>query len=84
MAEERTRLQQILLVVLYGLIALMIFFSILAIKNKGQDGYNNCVQEKCDRKGQDFCQKPREIMNCCQGAGGQLAQNGAQLTCVFP
>ncbi|HIG92821.1 TPA: hypothetical protein HA242_06825 [Candidatus Woesearchaeota archaeon] len=83
MDKEHTNSQRILLLVLYGLIALMIFFSVLSIKDKSLDGYNNCIQEKCERKSQAFCQKPREIMSCCQGAGGQLTQNGAQLTCVF-
>ena len=61
----------------------MIFFSLLALKDKNFAGYEKCLQKKCDRKGQDFCHKPREIMNCCAGAGGKLAAANNQYTCVF-
>ena len=75
--------QKILLFSLYGLLALMIFFSLLVIKDKNFAGYEKCIQEKCERKSQAFCSKPREIMNCCAGAGGQLASANNQYTCVF-
>ncbi|HLC75311.1 MAG TPA: hypothetical protein VJH88_05675 [Candidatus Nanoarchaeia archaeon] len=78
-----TKPQTVLFYVLIALILLMVAFSVLAIKDKGQQGYQQCVQEKCDTKGQDFCQKPREQNNCCQGAGGQLAQNQNGFVCVF-
>ncbi|HLD34194.1 MAG TPA: hypothetical protein VJB66_05680 [Candidatus Nanoarchaeia archaeon] len=75
--------QKILFGILIALIVLMIIFSIRAIKDKGIEGYNACVQKKCDEKGTDFCEKTREKNNCCMGAGGQLAQNEQGLTCRF-
>ncbi|MBI2666784.1 hypothetical protein HYX13_04180 [Candidatus Woesearchaeota archaeon] len=75
--------QKILLGILYALVALLIVFSFMALKNKGQTGYDQCIQEKCEKKGQDFCQKPREISNCCVGAGGQVGISGSQYVCVF-
>ncbi len=75
--------QKILLASLYILIALMIIFSFLAVRNRNEEGYQNCLQKKCERKGQEFCSKPREIQNCCQGAGGQVALANNQYTCVF-
>ena len=78
-----TGTQKGLLYCLYGLMVLMFIFSVLALKNHGQEGYDNCIQDKCERKGQEFCSKPREIMNCCLGAGGKLAAADNSLNCVF-
>ena len=78
-----TLAQKILLCLLYGLIALMIIFSFIAMQDKNYAGYEKCVQKKCERGGQAFCSKFREQNNCCQGAGGQLAMNGNAYTCVF-
>ncbi|HLC19493.1 MAG TPA: hypothetical protein VJK72_01140 [Candidatus Nanoarchaeia archaeon] len=78
-----SKLQKPLYYFLLGLVALMIVFSVLALKDKGQDGYLQCVQKKCDEVSQDFCQKAREQNNCCQGAGGQLAQSADGYACVF-
>ena len=75
--------QKSLLFVLYGLIVLMIIFSLNAMKNVGEDGYDNCIQKKCEKSGEEFCQKFREINNCCLGAGGQVAQSNNGLACVF-
>jgi len=76
--------QKILLGGLYFLIVLMILFSVLALKDKGQNGYDKCVQKKCDAKGQDFCGKLREISNCCEGAGGKVGLNqDKKYVCVF-
>ena len=80
---KQSLLQKILLAVIYGLIILMVIFSIGAGKNRNQEGYDKCLQEKCDEKGEKFCSKQREINNCCQGAGGELAIADSQLTCVF-
>ena len=60
----------------------MVFFSFQAIQNKGQDGFDKCIAWKCE-KSQEFCQKFREINNCCLGAGGVVAQQGNGVTCVF-
>ena len=75
--------QKILLFSLYGLIILMIVFSIGSLKNRGEEGYNKCVQAKCDLHGEDWCNKYREKNNCCLGAGGELAVSGNQYICVF-
>ena len=75
--------QKILLFVLFGLIILMIIFSFGAMENSGADGYNNCIEEKCENSGEEICQKFREINNCCLGAGGNIAQGNNGYTCVF-
>lgn len=75
--------QKILLGALYGLLVLMVIFSLLAIKDKGQTGYDNCIQKKCDTKGQEFCSKYREIDNCCKGASGNTAVSDGKVICVF-
>lgn len=75
--------QKTLLIILYALIALMIIFSILAIRNIGQEGYDKCVQQKCEDRGQEYCTKPREMGNCCSGAGGSLGVSDGAYVCVF-
>ena len=67
----------------YFRIIVEVIFSLWAIQNQGQEGYQQCIQDKCQRKGQEFCSKQREISNCCQGAGGELAIAEGKLTCVF-
>lgn len=67
--------QKIIMGVLYSSIILLIVFSILATKNLGQDGYERCVEQKCQERGEKFCTKVRELNNCCQGAGGTLSIN---------
>lgn len=83
MESSLTHSQKGLLLVLYGLLMLMVIFSVMAIKNKGQEGYAKCIQDKCERRGQEFCSKPREIMNCCLGAGGNVANVDNKLDCAF-
>lgn len=78
-----TWLQRGLLLLLYGLIALMIIFSFMAAQNLGQEGYDHCIKEKCDTKGEAYCTKYREISNCCQGAGGQIASDDQKYICTF-
>lgn len=81
--------QKILLGSLYFLIILMIIFSLLAAWNTGEKGYKQCVQQKCDQKGKQFCSKSRELVNCCSGAGGTLSavsdpnSGGSPYTCLF-
>lgn len=65
--------QKILLGSLYFLVLLMVVFSLLAIQNVGENGYQQCVEKKCEAKGEKFCSKLRELNNCCSGAGGNLA-----------
>lgn len=65
--------QKVLLGSLYFLIALMVVFSLMAIQNTGEKGYQQCVEKKCEAKGEKFCSKLRELNNCCYGAGGTLA-----------
>ncbi len=81
--------QRILLYSLYFLLLLMVFFSLLAIKNTGEEGYQRCVEKKCQEKGEQFCSKARELNNCCSGVGGNLAMvsdknsGSSRYTCVF-
>ncbi len=81
--------QKILLGTLYFLVLLMVIFSMLAIQNTGEEGYLQCVEKKCEAKGEKYCSKARELSNCCAGAGGTLAgvsnpQPGERpYTCVF-
>lgn len=83
MTKVMNIVQKILLLVLYSLLVLMIVFSLLAIKDKGQAGYDKCIQKKCDAKGQEFCSKYREIDNCCKGAGGKVAVSDGKVICIF-
>ena len=80
--EELMR-KKTILYVLYGLLALMVIFSLLALGNLGREGYEQCLEDKCDHKGAEFCTKAREINNCCLGAGGQLAVTDKGYECVF-
>jgi len=76
--------QKWLFYVICGFVLLMVLFSLMASLDKNFSGYEKCVQKKCERKGQEFCQKAREQQNCCAGAGGQLAKNNqGKFTCVF-
>lgn len=75
--------QKMLLFFLYGLVLLMVVFSIVAAKNRGQKGFDGCMQENCETHGEEFCNKPREINNCCLGAGGKIAAENNTLTCIF-
>lgn len=81
--------QKVLLWTLYSLVLLMVVFSLLAIQNAGEKGYQQCVEKKCEEKGEKFCSKLRELNNCCAGAGGTLAgvnnpkQGESPYTCVF-
>lgn len=75
--------QKALFYVLCGLFVLMIVFSLMAIKDKGKAGFERCVQEKCAKHGEAFCAKPREVDNCCKGAGGETWVSGSKAECVF-
>ena len=68
---------------LLSLLVLMMFFSLLAIKDKGKAGYDACITEKYAARGEEYCHKYREINNCCLGAGGMIAVNNQQYDCVF-
>ena len=81
--------KKILLYCLYSLLVLMIIFSLLSLRNLGKEGYQQCVEKKCEMKGEKFCSKLRELNTCCAGAGGTLAgvnnpQPGERpYTCIF-
>ena len=83
MWPQLTFAQKVLLLSLYGLLALMVIFSFLAANNTGKEGYDHCVQKKCTERGENYCSKPRELSNCCQGAGGTLGQSDGKLECIF-
>lgn len=80
---------KIILYSLYALLILMIIFSFWASGNTGLEGYKQCIEKKCDTKGEAYCSKLRELNNCCAGAGGNLAgvqnpQPGeSPYTCLF-
>ncbi len=80
----QTVAQKALLFVLYALLILVVVFFILSLGNRGQEAFDKCMQEKCERKGEQFCQKYRELSNCCIGTGGTLQQVESRLECVFP
>jgi hypothetical protein len=75
--------QKILYIFLLLLLVSVIFLSVRSLKDKGIDGYEACVQRKCEDKGEDFCQKAREQNNCCVGAGGVLGRNENGFICQF-
>jgi len=81
--EKISWLQKLLLYFLYVLAILMIVFSILAVGNLDEAGFQRCVENKCASRGQEFCQKPRELQNCCAGAGGDLSVAEGQYSCRF-
>ncbi len=83
MLSELKLSQKIVLGILCGLLLLMVFFSFEARNNLGEEGFNQCLQEKCTKRGEAYCQKLNEINNCCLGAGGKLAQNNQGVTCSF-
>jgi len=78
-----TLAQKILLLCLYGLFMLMIIFSVLAVKNIGKQGFDRCIEKKCQDGGEQFCAKFREVNNCCLGAGGATAMSSSKAICVF-
>ena len=80
---KQTIWQKALLIFAYGLILLMIIFSIMAITGKGRDYFDKCIQEKCGRS-DEHCNKAREIYNCCKGAGGELTSKNGGPRCAFP
>ena len=80
---KQTKLQKILLLILYSLIILMIVFSFGAMKNKGKEGYDKCIKEKCEERGDEYCNKFREINNCCAGAGGETTIIEGKVNCDF-
>jgi hypothetical protein len=75
--------QKILLGVLLALVVLMIIFSVQSLQHRGKSGFDMCIQQKCEDGGQAYCEKLREISNCCQGSGGRVAQSPSGYTCVF-
>ena len=83
MRDNWSILQKLLMASLYGLLALMILFSIMAMGDKGEAGYDSCIQEKCELKGEDYCNKYRERNNCCLGAGGSMGVANGQYVCSF-
>ncbi len=81
---SHTTSQKILLYLIYGLVLLMVLFSLIAIKDKNFSGYRKCVDNKCKLKDEAFCNKAREQMACCTGAGGKLALDSQnKFTCLF-
>ena len=78
-----TIVQKGLLIALYGLLALMIIFSFLSLRNLGKEGYEKCMQKRCSIVGEASCQKLREVSSCCLGAGGKVLIQNNQYRCGF-
>ncbi|HLC71568.1 MAG TPA: hypothetical protein VJI32_06155, partial [Candidatus Nanoarchaeia archaeon] len=78
-----TRNQKGLLAALYGLLLLMVIFSIMSIRNLGDDGYGHCLEKRCATVGLENCQKLREVSSCCFGAGGKVAISDNNYICTF-
>ena len=83
MFSELTLSQKFLFIALCFCVGLMIVFSIGAARNLGPEGYAQCIQDVCDRRGEEICNKFRERNNCCIGAGGQSALVNDEFQCVF-
>lgn len=81
--QPLTVAQKGLLFALYGLVALMVIFSIISLHNLGQEGYQNCMEERCSLVGEERCQKLREVSSCCLGAGGKVGISDNQYRCGF-
>ena len=75
--------QKILYFLLIALILLMVFYSIQARSNLGQQGFDQCIQWKCENRYGGFCEKFREINNCCLGADGRTVFVEGKATCIF-
>lgn len=83
-AQNYTLAQKVLLVILYALLILIVIFVFLSLGNRGQEAFDNCVQKKCQRAGEQICQKYRELYNCCIGTGGRYTPVESNWVCVFP
>ncbi len=81
--KELTKWQKGLLYLLYALLVLMVVFSFISLKNRGKEGFDRCIQWKCEKGGQDYCSKLREVNNCCLGAGGETVATESGYTCHF-
>ncbi len=86
MFKELSLSQKILLVMLYGLLVLVVVFSVLAaINNFGEKGMQRCMDKLAEKKeNKSIAENPKKIYNCCLGAGGKMAQKqDGSYTCVF-
>lgn len=81
--ESLSFAQKGLYTTLLALVALMILFSLMSLKNRGMEGYNQCIQAKCERAGEEYCTKFREVNNCCLGAGGNIVLVENAYSCTF-
>ena len=61
---------------LYGLLFLMVVFSVLAaISNFGEKGMQKCLDQLAEkRENKSAPERPKNIYNCCIGAGGEITQ----------
>jgi hypothetical protein len=73
--------QKILYYTLITLVVLMIIFSLQSRSNLGKEGFDKCIQKKCEIS-QEYCEKFREINNCCLGSNGQTAMSNGQGVCI--
>jgi hypothetical protein len=75
--------QNVLFWGMISLLILLLIFSLLSLQNLGREGYDRCISEKCEKGGDAYCSKAREISNCCEGAGGELGVVNGKYDCVF-
>ena len=81
--ESLSFVQKSLYAALLALVALMIIFSFMSLKNRGMEGYNQCIQAKCELAGEEYCTKFREVNNCCLGAAGKVVLVENAYSCTF-
>ena len=82
MFSQLTLAQKILYLSLIGLVILMVIFSFGVRNFFGEEGFERCIQDKCELN-KEQCRKAKTINNCCIGAGGQIAYSESELTCIF-
>jgi hypothetical protein len=83
MEGEIGLMQKALVVTLYLLVMVSFVLSIMAMRNVGKEGFERCVQKKCETVSEEYCSKFREVNNCCQGAGGRIEVKDDGYVCVF-
>ena len=78
-----TLAQKILYFILLSLLVLMVIFTFKSLEHRGESGFEACIQNKCEFGGVKYCNKAREISNCCLGAGGKIKYSQKGANCFF-
>ena len=82
MFSQLSLAQKILYLALIFFVILMLIFTYKVGDHFGQEGYDRCIQKKCDVD-PNWCVKNREIYNCCIGSNGEIGQQEGKIICVF-